>query len=246
MSTLKSIVKRLFGMGPYRIVRAPINRFEAMDETMASLKRLGFEPRVVIDGGAHLGTFSCMVSALFPQARLHLVEPQPACKAPLEKLAADRGFTFHPFALGSRSGTAHLLSDEPATPSTGAHVIPGGEGLPGVLDVPVRTLDELFAAEVRREDRPLLKLDLQGHEIQALQGGLAVLPLIEVVVTEVSFFQQSTEPTVPQLIAFFDRAGFDLFDVAALSSRTRDQRLRQGDFVFVRRETPLWADKGWL
>ena len=246
MSTLKSIVKRLFALGPYRIVRAPINRFDAIDETMALLKRLGFEPRVVIDGGAHLGTFACMASALFPQARLHLVEPQPACKAALEKLAADRGFTFHPFALGSRSGVAHMLSEEPDTPSTGAHVIPGSEPAPGTIDVPARTLDELFAAEVRREDRPLLKLDIQGQELPALEGGSTLLPAVEVVLTEVSFFQQGPEPTVPQLIEFFDRAGFDLFDVAALSGRTRDQRLRQGDFVFVRRGTPLWADKGWL
>ena len=246
MSRLKSIVKRLLASGPYRIVRAPINRFDAIDETLALLKRLGFEPRIVIDGGAHLGTFANMASALFPQARLHLVEPQPACRVPLEKLAADRGFTFHPFALGSQRGIAHLFSDVPETPSTGAHMIPGDGPAPGTVDVPVRTLDELFAAEVRREDRPLLKLDLQGQELLALQGGATVLPAVEVVLTEVSFFQQGPEPTVPQLIAFFDRAGFDLFDVAALGGRTRDQRLRQGDFVFVRRGTPMWADKGWL
>jgi FkbM family methyltransferase len=246
MSTLKSILKYLLALGPYRIIRAPINRFDAMDEALASLKRFGFEPRIVIDGGAHLGAWAAIASSLFPGARLHLVEPQPACRLALERLAAERRFLFHPCALSDRSGTAQLYSEEPENPSTGAHLVLNQDGSPATVDVPIRTLEELFAAEIRRDDRPLLKLDLQGHELRALQGGSALLPAIEVVITEISFFQQGSEPTVPQLISFFDERGFDLFDVAALSGRTRDQRLRQADLVFVRRGSDLLTDRTWI
>jgi hypothetical protein len=37
----------------------------------------------------------------------------------------------------------------------------------------------------------------------------------------------------------------ELFDVASLTSRPRDGRLRMGDIVFVRRNTPLVRDVSW-
>lgn len=79
----------------------------------------------------------------------------------------------------------------------------------------------------------------------ALRGASQLLPKVDVVLLEVSFFQQLGEPTIPDVVSFFDTAGFDLFDIAALSGRTRDDRLKQGDFVFVRRGTDLWSDRGW-
>jgi hypothetical protein len=108
--------------------------------------------------------------------------------------------------------------------------------------VPTNTLDALFAADT---SRTLLKLDLQGHELLALSGGHQMLHSVEVVITEASFFQQIGEPTIPELIGFFDQKGFDLYEIAALSGRTRDGRLRQGDLVFVRRSNALVTDKAW-
>jgi len=109
----------------------------------------------------------------------------------------------------------------------------------------VTTLDDLFASKCKTTDRTLLKLDLQGHELLALQGASVMLPLVEVVLVEVSFFQAFGEPKVHQLIEFFGNKGFEIFDVAALSSRIRDDRLRQGDLFFVRRDSQLIADNAW-
>jgi hypothetical protein len=131
------------------------------------------------------------------------------------------------------------------TPGTGAHIAWDVNRSPASADVEATTLDHLFAATVTADDRILLKLDLQGHELLALSGASATLPLVEVVLIEVSFFQQTGEPTIPQIICFFDSKGFELFDIAALSGRTRDDRLRQGDLVFVRQGTTLLADRSW-
>lgn len=128
---------------------------------------------------------------------------------------------------------------------TGAHIVWPANRHEANLVVQGTTLDELFSARCSQGDRILLKLDLQGHELLALRGASQLLPKIEVVLLEVSFFQQLSEPTVPEIVAFFDAAGFDLYDIAALSGRTRDGRLKQGDFVFAKRNTYLWSDKGW-
>ncbi|MEM1300700.1 MAG: hypothetical protein AAGH68_15615 [Pseudomonadota bacterium] len=47
---------------------------------------------------------------------------------------------------------------------------------------------------------------------------------------------------ISELFACLDRVGFELHDVASISSRRCDGRARQGDFVFVRRSSPLVAE----
>lgn len=101
------------------------------------------------------------------------------------------------------------------TVTTGAHIALGeADGSKTVL-VPTITLDSLFAERLGGEDRVLLKLDLQGWELEAFHGASYMLPLIEVVLFEVSFFAQTYEPPITSLVRLFDRSGFDLHDVAS-------------------------------
>ena len=116
---------------------------------------------------------------------------------------------------------------------------------PNSIEVAKITLDNLLENRLTREDRALLKLDLQGFELYALRGASVALQSVEVVLTEVSFFAQAYEPSISQLIGFLDQSGFELYDVAALTARQRDNRLHQGDFVFVRKDSPLAADRQW-
>jgi FkbM family methyltransferase len=199
----------------------------------------GFAPRVIIDGGAHLGSFSTAARAIFPDAKFHLVEPQPPCHEPLRALCSKEQFVLHECALSDAPGEIQLSCS--AQPSTGAHVVQRGSD--GAL-VAATTLDGLFSW-LTESDRALLKLDLQGYELHALRGGAAVLGVVEAILTEVSFFAQAYEPPIADLIAFLGARSFRLYDIAALAGRTRDNRLHQGDLVFVREGTPLLADNRW-
>ena len=175
-----------------------------------------------------------------------MIEPQPACRAGLQQVAATHGFAFHPYAVSDRPGAVQMMCS--TEPETGAHIALPNQ-IPGAGDVmetvAATTLDELFASGNDGTGRTLLKLDLQGHELLALQGAVVTLRHVEVVITEVSFYQIPGAPKVSELIGLFDTNGFDLFDVAGLAGRSRDDRLRQGDLVFVKRGSPLLADTAW-
>lgn len=237
---IADLVKKLMALTPYRISRHRENRFDATHDCLGHFRQLGYQPRLIIDGGAHLGTFADVAQRTFPAAEIHVIEPQPAARAPLEAMAQQRGWIFHGCALDDREGSVRLACE--ATPNTGAHITFAEEE---AVDVPASTIDALFASRLRPDHRALLKLDLQGHELRALRGALGSLPSIELVLVEVSFFRQYLEPSIPELVTFFDEQEFDLFDVVGLSGRTRDGRLRQGDFVFVRRGSVLLADNAW-
>jgi hypothetical protein len=110
--------------------------------------------------------------------------------------------------------------------------------------VAAATLDALFDS-VKRDDRPLLKLDLQGYELHALQGGARLLKSVEAILAEVSFYAQAYEPPIATLVSFLSDNGFQLYDIASLSGRARDNRLHQGDFIFVRGGSQLLQDGRW-
>jgi FkbM family methyltransferase len=237
---VKQIIKAIIAQTPYRIVRdRGANRFQAIDVSLRNMKDCGFYPSVVIDGGAHLGSFSLMAKHIFPNAAFHLVEPQPACSAILKVLCAKEKFILYECALGDHIGKVGLSPT--SEPNTGAHIVPNSE----TSIVSASTLDALFGQRISAHDRALLKMDLQGYELHALRGGPKLLRSIEVILTEVSFYSQAYEPAILYLMTFLDTSDFQLYDIAALAGRARDNRAAQGDFVFVRKGSQLLDDTRW-
>jgi hypothetical protein len=47
---------------------------------------------------------------------------------------------------------------------------------------------------------------------------------------------------IHSIVSFFDEKAFELYDVASLSARFRDNRLAGGDLIFARRGSELMAD----
>lgn len=244
---LKRTLKSILRLTPYRVTRArDANRFQAIEESLVSLASRGFNPRRIVDGGANVGDFARLAASIYPAAIIHLVEPQPACCGTLSQLARDDRYLLHSVALGAEDGFIDLAIDA-AGITTGAHVMPSGKRYVDTesVQVPIARLDTVLAPEIAAKDRCLLKLDLQGWELEALKGAERILDRIEVILTEVSFFAQAYEPSIETLVHFLDDRSFALYDIASLAARRRDNRAHQGDFVFVRRDSPLMADTAW-
>jgi FkbM family methyltransferase len=242
---LKDVGRRLARRAGYVVHRWPPNRFEAMDAALEMLVRRGYAPRVIIDGGANRGQWFATASRLFPAAAFHVIEPQDACWPDLERAAAARGRTvIHRTAITGPGVSRVLMTRGGDNGNTGAFVFAAAEGHPVDLESPATTLDALLAAEVTPPDRVLLKLDIEGHELEALRGAAALLASVEVIVCEVRFFDinGAGRPQFAEVLAFCAERGFDLYDVDMLSGRRRDLRLRIGDVIFVRRGSVLARD----
>jgi hypothetical protein len=115
------------------------------------------------------------------------------------------------------------------------------------VTLPATTLDELFATKLIPPERALLKLDLEGHELAALRGAGLMLKYVEVLITEAHIFAPPSwqRSCLGTIAAEVHQHGFELFDVASLSGRSRDGRLRIGDFVFVNKTSALLRDHDW-
>ena len=237
---MKTLIKRVLSLTPYRVLQGPPNRFDAIEDTLKRLARCNYRPTLIVDGGAHLGSFATMAAAIFPSSKMPMFEPQPSGSPALATLAANRGFAFSPVALGAERKTARLWAG--ASPGTGASI--ATEEGDGQVVIEVSTLD-LELSDTAVAHNSMLKLDLQGYEMEALKGAAGRLRAFEVILSEVSFFAQAYEPSPLELISYLDRQGFQLLDVCALAGRRRDGRLKQGDLLFARSDSALMTDTRW-
>ena len=244
MSAIAKVLQRVGAAAGFNITRLPGNRFDVMPAALHRLAREGFAPTAIVDVGANLGQWATAVSAVYPNVPLHLIEPQPGCRPALDAFVQARGSAELHGVIVTSPGISHVRVVGAGT--TGAHVVRDAGRSDGQL-VPSTTLDALLAHRFRETDHVLLKLDVEGHELEVLAGAEAILPHVEIIVSEVSFYdvEHTGEPTFLDVATKLAALGFTLYDFAALASRPRDGRLRMGDALFVRRGSRLEADEAW-
>jgi FkbM family methyltransferase len=173
-----------------------------------------------------------------------MVEPQPACRPALNDLErSDPHVHLHAVALTLPGVTEVKMT---GAGSTGASISTDG-GSDDVIVVEASSFDRLFGSLLTRSQRPLVKLDVEGHELDLLSGASTSLQAIEVIITEVRFYDidHSAHPVFLDVLNFLNARDFELFDFVSLGSRQRDGRLRIGDAVLVRKDSELMADVRW-
>jgi FkbM family methyltransferase len=244
---VRKAIQRLAADAGFHIGPMPPNRFEATEDVLKALKQRAFNPQLIIDAGANVGDWTRFARTLFPAADCHMIEPQPACRDRLADLERrDARVHLHPVAL-TLPGVKEVRMTGAGT--TGASVSDRGDGRDDddTMVVAAASFDQLFGVVLTRGQRPLLKLDIEGHEIGALEGASVSLTSIEVILTEVRFYDigRSGHPVFLDVLNYLKARNFELFDFVSLGSRRRDGRLRVGDAVLIRSDSELVADLAW-
>ena len=109
----------------------------------------------------------------------------------------------------------------------------------------MQTIDEIVASRcIAAPD--LLKLDVQGYELEVLKGAQRALTTISAILAEINLLDiHKNVPLLDDVIIFMREKGFVAYDICGLTRRPLDQGLWQADFIFVPRESALRRDKRW-
>jgi FkbM family methyltransferase len=136
---------------------------------------------VAFDVGAHLGRHTLpMAECVGPGGRVVAFEPLPDCLASLRKEAEPRRVEIHNCALGASAGPAEFVVAVDLPPSSGLRErIYDRPTRLERLPVRVRTLDEMTAALPALR---LIKIDVEGGELDVLRGGRRTLRRLRPVV----------------------------------------------------------------
>ncbi|MDP6574394.1 MAG: FkbM family methyltransferase [Rhodospirillales bacterium] len=232
---------QIFGAVNYSGLRDPFR------EMLLLLEKIGFDPVLVLDIGAYSGAWTRAFKEIFPQAKVLMVEAQAPKEADLAKVKVDLPGTDYVIALLGREERDSVPFYLMKTPygSTGSSVYEEQTSFDREKqDLPMTTLDRLTRD---REEGPcgLLKLDVQGAELDVLDGAPRVLADVEFVFMEVGVVEYNKgAPLFAETVERMAKMGFVVFDLFE-QHRLSGNVLFQIDVLFVR-EGSRFQPKGVL
>lgn len=196
-------------------------------------------PRTVLDVGASRGQFASFALHAFPGARLICFEPLPSSRAVLTKVTNGHA-QIVPVAVGSASGRSQIHVSGHDDSSS---MLPIGERqvaeFPGtaeasVLDVEVVTLQSVLDEGVERPC--LLKIDVQGLELEVLKGAGTALGQVDEILVECSFVEMyEGQALADEVVELLFSNGFRLRGIYGLVTGS-DHSSLQADLLFRRQD----------
>lgn len=220
-------------------LRALRQRVAAGVEHERVLRRLAC--RTIVDVGANRGQFALVAQHCFPNARIISFEPlaKPAARF-RSVFAGGPRVTLYEAAVGSQPGdaTIHVSRRDDSSsllPITATqNVLFPGTAEAGTAVIRVGPLRE-FISPTDIEPAALLKLDVQGYELQALSGCEDLLDRFAYVYVECSFVElYAGQALADEVIALLQEREFRLNGVYNMTY-DHSGRAVQADFLFIRK-----------
>ena len=214
-------------------------RVAASVEHWSALRGLGC--RTVVDIGANRGQFALALRGLYPKAMIYSFEPLVGPGRIFQRVfSGDKRVKLFPVAIGSERGATkiHLSArdDSSSLLPIGLEqhrIFPGTEEV-GTMDVAVTLLeDQLDESDIVKP--ALLKLDVQGYELEALRGCSSLLRCFDYIYCECSFIPlYEGQALADEVIAWLRKSGFVLRGVYNMSYDKKGKAV-QADFMFEKR-----------
>lgn len=198
-----------------------------------------YDIRTIIDVGAAIGTFINRLGDCFPQAKIYAFEPLPFhqqileekfgnnSKVKLFKTACSTQQEEFEININTNLGSSSILELGDAH----LEAFPSGVET-SKIKIKADRLDVLLKNEIL-EKNILLKIDVQGFELEVLKGAGTLLDDIKLVILEVSFKEMyKNQPLIDEVIDFMRQNNFRIIAVEDISKSLKDGSHLQADMFF--------------
>lgn len=214
-------------------------KHDGMTDVFNLLKNCGFRPTNVLDVGANVGAWTGEMKGIFPDATYLMVEGNEQHRGRLQSVGAP----FEISLVGKAPGNLTYYRRRNDAMGTGNSVYKENtqfydENQYDKVTLAVRRLDDI-AAKHSVGPFQLLKIDVQGAEVDAIQGATKILESVDVIYTECSLMNYNHgAPPFLDLYVLLDHFGFAFFTVA--NHFYKDGLCLQFDAFFVKKTSGLW------
>jgi FkbM family methyltransferase len=195
---------------------------------------------LVVDVGAHDGSFVRLLRGIGYDGRIASLEPSPDVYARLASACAgDRNWLGVNVALGRATGTRAFHAARNSAYNSFLH--PRTVGVERTYEVAVTRLDELFPrlAEGIAAPRVFLKIDTQGFDLEVIAGATRCLDRVVLLQSEVSIVPlYDGMPHYLEALHVYERQGFTLLDMIEVLRDRRSDGVVEFDCLMARPERP--------
>ena len=187
-------------------------------------------PTTCLDIGANTGQFATEWRKIFPTCKITSIEPNPYCEKGLKKL----GVEYFQYGISDKVGELELILPKAKSNSKGAsfykeinfNKLSEEEILK--IKVPVTTLDALFPDTVF----DVIKIDVQGAELDVINGGISTLSKSSYIIVEVSLIPYNQgAPLADVIVRRMEDLNFFVQDIVNMHSNKSGNTI-QLDLLF--------------
>jgi FkbM family methyltransferase len=196
------------------------------------------ESPIIVEGGANKGDIIARFLIDYPTPIIHAFEPIPElAKALIDRFKEYSSVIIHEQALGAQNQiTTFNVNNFDATssilPSTSESLRYHGHMVERNHEINVQMvrLDEEIDQEI-----DIMKLDLQGYELEALKGCGELIYKIKTIIIEIEFVPlYEQQPLFGDIDLFLREKGFNLLNLYDLSTPDPQERqLVAGDAIYL-------------
>ena len=213
---------------------------------LEDLAKRGFRPKHILDVGANKADWSVMALAAFPDVALLMIEPQSEMAPFLDKFCLE-----HPKARHVEAGAGSAPGELTLTiwdDLQGSSFLP----LENTADsenkvrrkIKIVTIDSLYGNGDPLPD--LVKLDIQGFELEALKGAEKLFGHTELFIMEIALFDyMPNQPVISDVVNFMAQRGYETYEIPGFMRRPFDGALGQVDFAFALKDGFLRKSRAW-
>ena len=191
--------------------------------------------KTLIDVGSNKGQFGLIAKKYYPNVIIHSFEPQEDQLNIQKKVLGNENINYYNFALGNSETTSKIYITARKDSSS---LLKQSENsnekylVKETKNIKLQKLNNLtFLKNIKRPC--VLKLDVQGYELETLKGGDQILNIIDYIIVEVSFLKiYESQVFAQELVDFLNSRSFEISEKCNLSKI--DGQLFQEDVLFIK------------
>ncbi|MEO8399930.1 MAG: FkbM family methyltransferase [Ignavibacteriaceae bacterium] len=172
------------------------------------------EIQSVIDVGANVGQFANEINKILPKVKIYAFEPLTDCFNELRNNTKKLNIQLYNYALGNENGKNEINMSNHTPSSSLLKMTQLHKDIyvhskdHNIQKIEVRKLDDMYG-NMDIKFPILLKLDVQGYELEVLRGAKDFLNRVKVVLTEINYSRlYQNQATFKDLFLLLDSYGF--------------------------------------
>jgi FkbM family methyltransferase len=193
-----------------------------------------FTPNSILDIGANVGQFYNKCKSIFPDAYYHLVEGNKYCEPALKLLNVDYSISL--LSDSVKEVDFYVRKDE--VECTGNSIYRENTKFYNDDQIVIeRKNTETLSNLLEKKVFDLIKIDVQGSEIDIINGGLEIIKNCKGILMEVSFVEYNfASPKKDFVLEYMNNLGFEPVEIIGNIYHQLTNELIQQDVLFLNKK----------